>query len=36
MVKFYVLRIKTGKMAVEDVPTRWKKDVEKALKADTE
>ncbi len=28
MVKFYVGRIKAGKMALEDVPLRWRYQVE--------
>lgn len=32
MVKFYVDRIRAGKMTIDQVPARWKKDVKKALK----
>ncbi len=31
MVKIYVSRIKAGKMTIDEVPTRWRKDVEKLL-----
>ena len=31
MVKFYVNRIKNGKMTLEEVPTKWRADVENAL-----
>lgn len=31
MVKLYVLRIKAGKMTLEDVPERWREAVETAL-----
>lgn len=31
MVKFYVYRIKKGKMTLEDVPEKWRADVEKEL-----
>lgn len=34
MVAFYVKRIKNGLMTIEDVPTRWKEAVEKALAED--
>lgn len=33
MVKFYVNRIKTGKMTLEQVPEYWRAKVEEALKA---
>jgi hypothetical protein len=33
MVKFYVARIKAGKMTLEQVPELWRKKVEEALKA---
>lgn len=29
MVKFYVNRIKSGKMKIEDVPVKWRELVEK-------
>lgn len=32
MVRFYVDRIRAGKMTLEQVPARWKKAVEEALK----
>lgn len=31
MVKFYVNRIKKGKMTIEEVPQKWRAEVEKAL-----
>lgn len=31
MVSFYVNRIRQGKMALEDVPEKWRKAVEEAL-----
>lgn len=31
MVKFYVNRIKQGKMTIDEVPGRWKEAVEKVL-----
>lgn len=31
MVKFYVARIKAGKMTLEDVPARWYEAVREAL-----
>ncbi len=32
MAKIYVIRIKSGKMTIEDVPARWRKEVEELLK----
>ena len=32
MVKVYVRLILLGKMSLEDVPEKWRSDVEKALK----
>ena len=32
MVKFYVARIKAGKMTLEQVPELWRAKVEEALK----
>lgn len=32
MVKFYVSRIKAGKITIDDVPLKWRNDVEAALK----
>lgn len=32
MVKFYVRRIKSGKMTLEQVPAYWRSKVEEALK----
>lgn len=31
MVKFYVLQVKMGKITLEDVPERYRADVEKEL-----
>lgn len=31
MVNFYVKRIKNGQMTIDEVPARWKEEVEKAL-----
>lgn len=31
MVKFYVKRIKAGKMTLDEVPTLWREAVRKAL-----
>lgn len=31
MVRFYVDRIKAGKMTIEQVPVRWRAAVEEAL-----
>lgn len=31
MVKFYVNRIKSGKMDIEDVPDKWRAAVEEEL-----
>ena len=32
MVKFYLHRIKSGKMTLDEVPKKWKEAVEQALK----
>lgn len=32
MVKFYVLQIKLGKITFEDVPVKWREQVETELK----
>ena len=32
MVQLYVKRIKAGLMTIDDVPTRWREAVRKALK----
>lgn len=32
MVKFYVSRIKAGKLTINDVPELWRSKVEEALK----
>ena len=34
MVKFYVDRIRAGKMTIEQVPARWRAAVEEALGED--
>ena len=34
MVKFYVDRIKAGKMTIEQVPARWREAVREALEND--
>lgn len=31
MVKLYILRIKAGKMTLEEVPERWRAQVEASL-----
>ena len=31
MVKFYVLQIRLGKITIDDVPTKWREEVRKAL-----
>lgn len=31
MVRFYVLQIKLGKISIDDVPERWREQVEKEL-----
>ncbi len=31
MVNFYVKRIKSGKMTIDEVPTKWRSAVEEAL-----
>lgn len=31
MVKLYVRKIKAGDITIDDVPKRWRTDVEKAL-----
>ena len=31
MIKFYVLRIKTGKMTLDDVPEKWREAVRAEL-----
>lgn len=31
MVKFYVKRIESGLMTIDEVPEKWRADVEKAL-----
>ncbi|WP_279306361.1 CD1375 family protein [Mediterraneibacter glycyrrhizinilyticus] len=32
MVKFYVMKIKDGTITIEDVPERWRANVEEAIK----
>lgn len=34
MVKFYVNRIKSGKMTIEEVPHRWREEVQAILDAE--
>ncbi len=34
MVKFYVARVKAGKMTIADVPIRWRAEVAKAIEAE--
>lgn len=34
MVNFYIRRIKTGKMTLEEVPEKWKDMVEEKLNCD--
>ena len=36
MVEFYVNRIKKGKMALEQVPLKWREAVREALEGDEE
>lgn len=36
IVKFYVLQIKMKKMTLDDVPAKWRKQVEEELKKDFE
>lgn len=36
MAKIYYRQIKAGKMAIEDVPERWRAQVQAILDADTE
>lgn len=36
IVKFYVLQIKMKKMALDDVPAKWRKQVEEELEKDFE
>jgi hypothetical protein len=31
MVQFYILQIKMGRMTLEDVPERWRAEVEKEI-----
>lgn len=31
MVRFYVLQVKLGKISIDDVPERWREQVEKEL-----
>ncbi len=33
MVRFFVLRIRTGKMTLDDVPPRWRDEVKEALES---
>lgn len=34
MVKYYVLRIKMGKMTIDDVPEKYREQVRKALEGE--
>ena len=34
MVRFYVIRIKSGKMVIEDVPDHWRSAVEAQLESE--
>lgn len=34
MIKFYIARIKAGKMKLEDVPVRWRAEVAKVIEAE--
>lgn len=34
MVNFYVMRIKAGKLMLDDVPARWKEQVAAKLEAE--
>lgn len=34
MIKFYIARIKAGKMTVQDVPVRWRAEVAKVIEAE--
>lgn len=36
IVKFYVLQIKMKKMTLDDVPAKWRKQVEEELEKDFE
>ena len=31
MIQFYLLRIQAGRMTIDEVPIKWRADVEKAL-----
>ena len=31
MVRFYVLQIKLGRIAIEDVPEKWREEVKKEI-----
>ena len=31
MVRFFVLQVKLGKISIDDVPERWREQVEKEL-----
>lgn len=33
MVEFYVMRIRTGKMTLDDVPLRWREAVRELMEA---
>lgn len=36
IVKFYVLQIKMKKMTIDDVPAKWRKQVEEELEKESE
>ena len=36
IVKFYVLQIKMKKMAIDDVPAKWREQVRKELEKESE
>lgn len=36
IVKFYVLQIKIKKMAIDDVPAKWREQVRKELEKESE
>lgn len=35
MIKFYVNRIRQGKMTIEEVPEKWREEVRKIIGNDT-
>lgn len=34
MIKFYIARVKAGKMTVQDVPPKWRAEVAKVIAAE--